>query len=113
MAIHIITKIDPKLLLTKIKRSIDSENIATWTYDTEGDFTHVSQWKENAWLRPYLIKNDELILGLIGKRNISMTKTLYGVYHGRFTEMLLTHFDNDISKIYSTSSNEDEYDFFE
>jgi hypothetical protein len=24
-----------------------------------------------------------------------MTKTIYGVLHGRFIEMLLTHFDDD------------------
>jgi len=28
---------------------------------------------------------------------------LYGLYHGRFIEMLLTHFDKDFDKVYATA----------
>lgn len=36
-----------------------------------------------------------------------MSKLTYGVYHGRFSEMLLTHFDNEITSIQLTSLPDD------
>lgn len=52
-----------------------------------------------------------LIFGLVGQKDITMTKPIYGVYHGRFSEMLLTHFDLDFSNIIMTAlgDNQDNY----
>ena len=102
MALIIKSK-EPKELLSKIKKAIDSNNIATWSYDSDGDFTHVpEQWRTKAWLSPKFV-NEELHFSFIGNKKENTTKLVYALYHGRFAEMLLTHFDTDISNIEITS----------
>ena len=94
MAVTVPTS-KPTGLLAAIKKAIDDKKIDTWVYDKDGDFTHKpDQWYEQAWLRP-VAQQGVLLFGLIGKKDVKMSKTIYGVYHGRFIEMLLTHFDDD------------------
>jgi hypothetical protein len=105
MAIVIYTQ-NPTLLLTSLKHEIDQGKIETWSYDSSNDFTHSpEQWSKKAWLRPQ-IGSGVLMFGLVGCKSITMTKVVYGVYHGRFIEMLLTHFD----KSFSTASASAEVD---
>jgi hypothetical protein len=102
MALIIITS-DPSGLLASIKKAIVQKTIDTWTYDKDGDFTHTpEQWYKKAWLRPKILPG-ELQFGLLGQENIEMLKLIYGVYHGRFIEMLLTHFDVKFSIAKATS----------
>jgi hypothetical protein len=35
-----------------------------------------------------------LVFNILNPRGVAITKEVYGVYHGRFIEMLLVHFDN-------------------
>ena len=96
MAITVKTS-NAKALLAAIKKDIDDGHIDTWKYDSAGDFFHdVAQWRGLAWLRPDASSKD-LVLGIVGQKDVDMTKAVYGVYHGRFIEMLLTHFDNSFS----------------
>ena len=93
----------PKQLLHDIKQAIDDGSIVTWGYDKDGDFTHsVDQWDRQAWLRP-VITADMLTFGLIGREGVTMGKVVYAVYHGRFIEMLLAHFDESFSLVSSTA----------
>ena len=101
MAIYISTD-NPQGLLDNIRKSIENQTIQTWNEDSEGDFTHVSQCKEKAWFKPFVQQN-RLDLGLIGRKDEDMTKMIYGIYHGRFSEMLLTHFDSMINSIELTT----------
>ena len=99
----LLTTNHPEELLKKIKEKIDSDGIDTWSYDEIGDFTHTpGQWKEKAWLRPKP-QQGALAFGLMGQKEIAMTKQIYGLYHGRFIDMLLTHFDEDFSLAQATS----------
>jgi hypothetical protein len=41
-----------------------------------------------------IYENTRLTLNFIGRRDEKTTKALYGVYHGRFIESMLTHCDN-------------------
>lgn len=41
-----------------------------------------------------------------------MTKPIYGVYHGRFIEMLLTHFDDSFASVAATAQKETAVDSF-
>jgi hypothetical protein len=92
MALTIQTD-SPNALLVAIKRAIDEKHVETWTYDEEGDFTHTPvQWKNRGWLRPR-VEAGILRFGLLGQQGVQMTKLIYGIYHGRFIEMLLAHFD--------------------
>ena len=101
MAILVQTN-NPKGLLDDIIKNIENKIIQTWSVDDDGDFTHVSQWKNKAWFKAY-VQNGRLEFGLIGRKDEPMSKMIYGIYHGRFSEMLLTHFDSTIEDISLTS----------
>jgi len=88
---------DPSGLLAAIYSAIDKKHIETWSYDDKGDFTHsVSQWRFQAWMRPFKAKT-ALNLGIIGRADRGLTKEVYGIYHGRFNEMMLVHFDEQFT----------------
>jgi hypothetical protein len=111
MAIIIQTP-TPKKLLAGIKKAIDEKKVETWSYDEDGDFTHTpDQWKYKAWLRP-TTASGVLVLGLLGKKDVKMSKSLYAVYHGRFAEMLLTHFDDMFSSATTTAQKDSSVDVF-
>ena len=84
---------DPSKLLAAFKKAIDDGHVVTWSYDKDGDFTHTpDQWKNQAWLRPN-IYTGRLTLNFLGNNNVKTTKAVYGVFHGRFIESMLTHCD--------------------
>ena len=92
----------PNQLLQTIRGAIDQGHIKTWTYDRDGDFTHTpDQWRGKAWLRP-VAQNGTLKFGIIGPNQASISKAVYGVYHGRWIEELLTHFDTVVGNISAT-----------
>lgn len=100
----IVKTSNPNSLLSKIKKAIDSDEIRTWSYDSDGDFTHTpDQWKNKAWLTVKRNGNGELSFGILGQGSVNTSKLVYAVYHGRFAEMLLNHFDLDFSDIKVTS----------
>jgi hypothetical protein len=99
----IIKTTNPSALLVLIKQQIDNKKIETWAYDSDGDFTHTpDQWKLKAWFKPVIYK-EELRFGILGPKNIELSTVIYGVYHGRFIEMLLSHFDKNFSDAIATS----------
>lgn len=92
MAITVICD-NPENLLNDIKQEIRDNRIDTWLVDSDGDFTHApEQWKYHAWLRPQVLEG-KLIFNILSSKKYTMTRALYAVYHGRFIEMLLAHFD--------------------
>lgn len=102
MAIIVQTN-NPTGLLASIKKAIDNKEVETWSYDNDGDFTHTpEQWHKKAWLRPRIYPN-ELRFGILGPKDVKLSKTIYGVYHGRFIEMLLSHFDNSFITVSATA----------
>jgi len=110
MAVYVKTN-NPRDLLQQIIEYINKGKIETWSVDSDGDFTHnPDQWNKKAWLRPY-IEQERLVFGLIGNSNVPMTNNLYSVYHGRFIEMLLTHFATIINVTWP-SSQKTTYDYF-
>lgn len=94
---------NPGELLENIKSKIGDGNIETWKIDSAGDFTHTpEQWIYQAWMRPKIYE-DHLTFIILGSTKMKMSKTVYGIYHGRFIEMLLTHFDRQFTRVYATS----------
>jgi len=92
MAIRFYTS-DPQTLLDAIYKAIDDGHVETWTYDDEGDFSHNRpQWVGKAWLEP-TVEADSLLLTTIPPKGGSVTVRAYAIYHGRFAEMVLSHFD--------------------
>jgi len=86
-------------LLAGIKKAIDNGEVKTWAYDTDGDFTHsAEQWNRQAWFRPS-VQSGTLVLSIIPPQGRNISKEVYGIYHGRFIEMLLVHFDSKFSRV--------------
>ena len=110
MAIYIETD-DPQGLLEEIRRKIEDQTIKTWTIDADGDYSHVSQWKDRAWMKSYPGER-RISFGIIGRKDENMTKMVYGIYHGRFSEMLLTHFDTSIKTLELTPNGVEGIDSF-
>ncbi|RYZ37559.1 MAG: hypothetical protein EOO71_27460 [Myxococcaceae bacterium] len=111
MAIIVQTS-NPSALVTAIRKAIDDGNVATWSYDDDGDFTHTpAQWSKKAWLRPY-VGAGVLSFGLVGQKGVAMIKEIYGIYHGRFIEMLLSHFDDSFSNASATALQDKKLDLF-
>ena len=97
----------PRSLLAAIKKAIDEGHVKTWEYDSDGDFTHTTssqQWTGKAWLRPIIEPDQALAFGILGQRGVKTSKLLYGVYHGRFIEMMLTHFDTQFSNAQASAA---------
>lgn len=111
MALHIKTRSTADNLFDKISEKFQNNEIDTWLMDIDGDFTHSpSQWIKQAWIRKVSSSDKELVFGIIGRKDVPMSKVIYGVYHGRFAEMLLTYFDEDIDDIRITSLLEEGID---
>jgi hypothetical protein len=105
---------DPRILVSKINEAIRGGQIITWILDEDGDYTHsLDQWRNKAWLRCSYDEYDETLLRfiIIEPRTLKLSKAVYGVYHGRFAEMLLTHFDSYIISL-SISPLLTKYDIF-
>jgi hypothetical protein len=102
MAINVETSA-PKGLLGAIKKAIDEKHVQTWEYDKDGDFTHTAtQWNRKAWLRPST-ENGALRLTIVPPQNSTISTEIYAIYHGRFVEMLLAHFDQSFSEVSVTA----------
>lgn len=102
MAVNVFCD-DPQGLLTAIKAAMRDGQIETWSVDSDGDFTHSpEQWKNKAWLRAS-VGQDRLTFTILARRGTAMSRVLYGVYHGRFIEMLLNHFDMKFTRASATA----------
>ncbi|HUC19385.1 MAG TPA: hypothetical protein VMA37_17025 [Acetobacteraceae bacterium] len=94
---------DPQELLQSIRAAIRNGKVDTWKVDSDGDFTHApAQWAYLAWLRPKIFE-DHITFSILGSKNKKMSKLVYGVYHGRFIEMLLSHFDDQFTRALATA----------
>lgn len=102
----IIKTINPSDLLSSIRHEIENKKIVTWSFDNDGDFTHTpEQWIYKAWLRPKIYQG-ELRFGLVPRKDIKISTVVYSVYHGRFIEMLLDHFDKKFVTAAATSQKD-------
>lgn len=94
---------EPDSLLKAIKDAIDDHRIKTWSYDEDGDFTHTAeQWRRMAWLSPQA-NSDGLRFYIFPPADAHISQQIYAVYHGRFIEMALRHFDSRLSGYASAS----------
>lgn len=87
-----VTSSAPQALLAAILKAIKDGHVDTWQFK-DGYFTHSpSQWRGKAWLKPS-IANGTLALNIVHSQDQNVSTEAYAVYHGRFIEMLLAHFD--------------------
>jgi len=86
----------PHALLSELKKAIDERKITTWSH-ANGYFTHTpEQWRAKAWLLPTVV-GSELRFGIIHPQGMTISTEIYAIYHGRFIEMMLAHFDSKLS----------------
>ncbi len=98
MSIFVSTK-EPNRLVEKIRSDIELKKIDTWSVDSDGDFTHsAEQWRYRAWLRAK-IEEGRVVFFIICRKDRNLSVLDYGIYHGRFVEMLLNHYDKECTKI--------------
>jgi hypothetical protein len=53
-----------------------------------------------------------LLFAIVGRQNVKMTREVYAIFHGRFAEMLLAHFDLEFSTVSATPLGELGIDLF-
>ena len=96
---------NPSNLETLVDKAIKDGSIKTWEIQIHDDvkyYTHTpEQWRQKAYLRPYQA-NNMWQLYLVWPKVSNKEKAVSGVYHGRFIEMLCTHFANNFADIDST-----------
>jgi hypothetical protein len=106
MAIHVYTS-RPNALLRAIREAVREGRIETWSCDRDGDFTHATpQWRNRAWLCPSVEAERQVMFHVLPPRGAAVSRLVYGVYHGRFVEMLLVHFDGQFDRVTSSSMPE-------
>lgn len=89
----------PENFLEVLNKEIDDGVVTSWRYDEDGDYTITnSEYANKAWLHPY-IQNDELIFGIMGRKNVLLTITEYSLYHSAMVETLVLHFSDIIREI--------------
>ncbi|SRR5437667_6655734 len=99
----IVTTGNANTIVSSIKAFIDDGTIDTWEYDEDGDFTHTpNQWRQKAWFRAR-IEDGKITFHILTPTKTTMSRTTYAIYHGRFIEMLLTHFDEKFSRAVATA----------
>ena len=86
---------DPTGLLQKIKLAIEKGCVMDWALDSDGDITLMNEeLKNRAFLEPIILVG-ELRFELITFKQHRITKSISGMFQGRFLEMLSTHFEAD------------------
>lgn len=100
MSLTIHTK-QPRALVRALLKAIDDGDIDTWETSDRMHITHSpAQWRCKAWMKlPKVIGEDTVRFTIIRPKGKNVSKSVYAVYHGRFAEMLLSHFDSKIDRI--------------
>jgi hypothetical protein len=100
------TTSQPQALLSAIYKAIDDGRVVTWRYVTHDGVTYLThsppQWNGKAFLKP-AIGTGALLFNILKPSDDVVTPEIYGVYHGRFIEMLLAHFDTQFSLASATA----------
>lgn len=105
MSIILRTNIDARRIVDDIKGKIDNGEIATWSYDGDGDFTHsVDQWANRAWMRPVFFEDNptNMVFAIVGRKGLVISMEEYSIYHGRFVETLLKYYSKYIGSMQVT-----------
>lgn len=98
-----VTTVNPRKLVDNINEKIKNSSINTWSVDKDGDYTHTAQqWQYHAWIHP-IVEPGRVVFAIWGRLNEDLSVVDYAIYHGRFIEMLLSHFDQQCSDIEVTS----------
>lgn len=91
---------NPQDLLNDIRRSIDNGYIKEWSCDGDGDFTSTKEGIQNeAWFHPYTSIDKFLVFGIVGRKNVNISKALFSIYHSLFVNTLLANYSSQLDGI--------------
>src|SRR5690242_17895706 len=100
MAITFFTQY-PEALLMRVRESIKNGHVRTWSVSNIFSvecFTHIpSQFFNEAFLKPSTEKGlvlNSLVMNIFPKRGSVLSHELFGIYQGRFIEMMTNHFSD-------------------
>jgi hypothetical protein len=94
---------NPQGLLEDIEKAIEANEITTWEKARSGSFTHTEdQWMNKAWFKPK-VGTQSIIFNIIRPKGGNVSSEAYAIYHGRFSYMLLKHFDDKMKTIQLTA----------
>lgn len=95
----------PAALLSKIKKAIDDDKVATWSYNANNEFDHATRnWTGLCKFKVTICDGYLLCTANppAGQKHFA-NRDVFGVYQGRFSEMLMNHFLGDFVFIASGS----------
>lgn len=101
----------PRRLRHLILESISENDTSGWIIDDQKHITLASRlWRERAWFYvSHIEPHQSITFGIISRKFEKMTMEEYGVYHGRLTELLMSHFATLFTEI-RTSAVPTEHD---
>ena len=88
----LVKTLNPSGLLTSIREGIEQNTVTQWSIDKDGDFSFLGTYVGRAWLRPRL-QEGEIRFSVLTSKGTVMKRSTYTLYHSRWIEMLLEHFD--------------------
>lgn len=101
MAVIIKTE-NPNKLLDEIYEGIEIKKIEKWSVLSDGRITYSGfLWKNEAFFKPQIwVEESELRFGLIKRKDRKhISSKLYTLFHSKFVEMLLSHFDKTFHSV--------------
>jgi hypothetical protein len=102
MAVTIATP-DAQLLRKKILAKLEQQAVVGWGNHGQSFTLTSPEWSGKAWVRAFP-EPGQLVLGLVPAEGVEMSKELYAVYQARLIEMLLTHFQGEMSSLEVTAA---------
>lgn len=109
----IIKTTNPQKLKDLIYKELDAGNLRTWKRRGKTEeithYTSEGQWDDKAWLTPRIAAEDKLVFNINFPDNadLNQVRVIYGIYHGRFIERLVTNFYKELSNAYALSKPSD------
>jgi hypothetical protein len=103
----IVTTPNPKGLIATLKSEIEQGHAHTWKYEKHDPapgefFTHTAEddrLVHRAWFGPFATTN-AVVFTIFSPKNVEVIDHgVWGVYHGRFVELLLNHGSGDMTDI--------------
>ena len=101
----------PEDFLADMRKKIENGQINNWLCDGDGDFTTLSCKMENrAWFHPYIVSDNKLVFGILGRKNVLMTMDEYAIFHSSMVNTILNFYSKRIRSIRVTVPFDNEYD---
>lgn len=91
----------------RIEQSEPKGKITTWERHAQNGITYYThraqEWRRKAFFRP-AFGNGTLEFNIVKPKEVDISVTVYGYYHGHLSETFLNHFDDLFSEAVCTAA---------